>query len=386
MAAEDRPIYLDHNATTPLLPEVLEAMLPFLADHHGNPSSSHAYGKRARVAVDTAREEVADLIGCSPAEVVFTSGGTEANNLAILGTAAVSKRRSLVTSAVEHPATTAPCADLQRRGWDLKVLPVSADGVTSLDGVPTMTGEDAALLTVILAQNETGTLQPLPRLSEWAHERGALVHTDAAQAVGKIPVRIDRLGVDLLSIAGHKLYAPKGIGALFVRRGVRLEPVLRGAGQEQGLRPGTENVASIVGLGAACAAAGRDLEAEARRQTRLRDALWHRIQAAIPGMRRNGHPTAVLPNTLNISFPGLSGAGVLVAAPEIAAATGSACHEGDPTPSPALLAMGLDAATALGAVRVSLGRETTPEHVERAADALIAAYHRERAHRVVEPG
>ena len=214
----------------------------------------------------------------------------------------------------------------------------------------------------------------MPRLSDWAHQRGALVHTDAAQAVGKVPVRVDRLGVDLLSIAGHKLYAPKGVGALYVRRGVRLEPVLRGAGQEQGRRPGTENVASIVGLGAAAAAAGRDLEAEARRQSRLRDDLWQRLRAAIPGMRRNGHPAEVLPNTLNVSFPGVAGGAVLDAAPEIAAATGSACHEGDPAPSPVLPAMGLDAATALGAVRLSLGRGTTSEQIERAAEALVAAY------------
>jgi cysteine desulfurase len=374
LAEGDRPIYLDHNATTPLLPEVLEAMLPYLSTHHGNPSSSHAYGNRARAAVAAAREQVADLIGCSPSEVLFTSGGTEANNLAILGAAAASLRRGLVTSAVEHPATAEPCAYLQRFGWEVTTLPVDGDGVISLDPAPA--GTDAALLTVILAQNEIGTLQPVPRLSDWAHERGALVHTDAAQAVGKVPVRVDRLGVDLLSIAGHKLYAPKGVGALFVRRGVRLEPVLRGAGQEQGLRPGTENVASILGLGVACAAAARDLEAEGPRQRRLRDVLWQRLQEAIPGMRRNGHPTEVLPNTLNVSFPGVAGSAVLDAAPGVAAATGSACHEGDPAPSPVLTAMRLDDDAALGAVRLSLGRGTTSEQIEIAAEALVAAYRR----------
>jgi cysteine desulfurase len=372
MAAEDRPIYLDHNATTPLLPEVLEAMLPYLSTHHGNPSSSHPYGNRARAAVATAREQVADLIGCSPAEILFTSGGTEANNLAILGVAAASPRRGLVTSAVEHPATAEPCAYLQAFGWEVATLPVDGDGVISLDQAPA--GENAALLTLILAQNETGTLQPVPRLSDWAHERGGLVHTDAAQAVGKVPVRVDDLGADLLSIAGHKLYAPKGVGALYVRKGVRLEPVLRGAGQEQGLRPGTENVASIVALGAAAAAAARDLDAESSRQRGLRDDLWQRLQEAIPGMRRNGHPTVVLPNTLNISFPGVTGSAVLTAAPGVAAATGSACHAGDPAPSPVLTAMGLDAATALGAVRLSLGRGTTPEQIEMAAETLVAGY------------
>ena len=375
MDADDRPIYLDHNATTPLLPEVLEAMLPFLAGPPGNPSSSHAYGKHARLAVDTAREQVAVLIGTSPEEIVFTSGGTEANNLAILGTAAALPRRRIVTSAVEHPATAEPCAHLARQGWTVVVLPVDAAGVVALDRAPLPLAEDAALLTVILAQNETGTLQPLQRLTAWAHESRAVVHTDAAQAVGKVPVQVDRLGVDLLSIAGHKLYAPKGIGALYVRRGTRLEPVLRGAGQEHGLRPGTENVAAIVGLGAACAVAARDLEAEAARQSRLRDDLWQRLGAAIPGMRRNGHPAEVLPNTLNVSFPGVAGSAVLDAAPGIAAATGSACHEGDPAPSPVLRAMGVDSAIARGAVRLSLGRGTTAAQVEAAAAALLAAYH-----------
>jgi cysteine desulfurase len=305
---------------------------------------------------------------------VFTSGGTEANNLAILGTASVSARRRLVTSTVEHPATAEPCAHLRRRGWSLAVLPVDADGVISLDGTAPGYGADAALLTVILAQNETGTLQPVARLAAWAHEQGALVHTDAAQAVGKVPVHVDRLGVDLLSIAGHKLYAPKGVGALYVRRGVRLDSVLRGAGQEQGRRPGTENVAAIVGLGAAAAAAARDLSLEAGRQGRLRNDLWERLRAAIPGVRRNGHPGEVLPNTLNISFPGVIGSAVLEAAPAIAAATGSACHEGDPAPSPVLTAMGLDARTAMGAVRLSLGRGTTPTAVLEAAEALITAF------------
>jgi len=370
------PIYLDHNATTPLLPEVLEAMLPFLRDHHGNPSSSHSFGTRAHAAVEAAREQVAALLGCSPPEIVFTSGGTEANNLAIRGTAATSPRRGLATSAVEHPATAEPCAYLQRRGWDLTVIPVDGEGVADLGRVLPAAAPGLALLTVIMAQNETGTLQPVRRLANWAHDRGAVVHTDAAQAVGKIPTQVNELGVDLLSIAGHKLYAPKGIGALYVRRGLRLEPVLRGAGQERGLRPGTENVASIVGLGVACAAAARDLDAEAGRQRALRDDLWQRLHAAILGIRRNSHLLEVLPNTLNVSFPSVTGSAVLAAAPLVAAATGSACHEGDPAPSPVLAAMGLDAATALGAVRLSLGRGTTATQVEAAAAALVAAYYR----------
>jgi cysteine desulfurase len=386
LAEDDHPIYLDHNATTPLLPAVLETMLPFLSTHHGNPSSSHVYGKQARLAVDTAREQVAQLIGCSAAEVVFTSGGTEANNLAILGTAGVSARRRIVTSAVEHPATTEPCAHLERNGWTVEPLPVDAACVVSLDRAPVSAGQGVALLSVILAQNETGTLQPLPRLSDWAHERGALAHTDAAQAVGKVPIRVDQLGVDLLSVAGHKMYAPKGVGALYVRQGVRLEPVLRGAGQERGMRPGTENVASIVGLGAACARAGWDLETEAQRQSGLRDGLWQILRAAIPGIRRNGHPAEVLPNTLNVSFPGVTGAQVLAAAPQIAAATGSACHEGVPDPSSVLLAMGLGPAVAQGAIRLTLGRSTTPAQIETAAAALITGYRQVLARRGGGPG
>jgi len=371
---ETEPIYLDHNATTPLLPEVLEAMLPFLTTHHGNPSSSHAPGKRARSAVDAAREEVAALIGALPAEVVFTSGGTEANNLAILGVAAAAARRAVVTTVVEHPATAEPCAWLNREGWRVDRLQVDGDCLVSLDEAAALLDDGPALLTVILAQNETGTLQPVRELAEIARARGAVTHADAAQALGKVPLRVDELGIDLLSIAGHKMYAPKGVGALYVRRGVRLGPVLRGAGQEQGRRPGTENVASIVGLGAACRRAGADLEAEAARQARERDRLWERLRAAIPGLRRNGHPRRVLPNTLNISFPGVGGSSVLAATPRVAATTGSACHEEDPSPSEVLLAMGLEPAIALGSVRLSLGRGSTSAVVDAAAAALIEGY------------
>jgi cysteine desulfurase len=233
---------------------------------------------------------------------------------------------------------------------------------------------DTALVTVMLAQNETGTLMPISGLSGLAHERGALIHTDAAQAVGKIPTRVNDLGIDLLSIAGHKLYAPKGVGALFVRRGVPIAPVLVGAGHERGLRPGTENVPLIVGLGAACALATADLEREAERQRKLRDALWDALREGIPGVRLNGHPTECLPNTLNVSFPGVRGGAVLAAAPEIAASTGSACHEGGEVASSVLLAMGIDAELALGAVRLSFGRSTTFEQVSVVGAALIRAH------------
>lgn len=370
------PIYLDHNATTPVHPAVLEAMLPYLGEQFGNPSSGHVVGRRAKEAVERARGQVASLLGCRPEEVVFTSGGTEANNLAILGVVdPASGRRHVVTSTVEHPATARPCERLERQGVEVTRLPVDAAGRVEVGAARAAVRADTGLVTVMLAQNETGALMPVAELAAVAHGRGALVHTDAAQAVGKLPVRVDELGVDLLSVAGHKLYAPKGVGALYARSGVRVSPVLLGAGHERGVRPGTENVASIVGLGAACALAETTLATEAARQCELRDRLWAALQAAVPGIRLNGHPTERLPNTLNVSFPGARGSAVLAAAPEVAASTGSACHEGGERPSTVLTAMGLDATTALGAVRLSLGRSTTREQVDRAAHALLRAWH-----------
>jgi cysteine desulfurase len=368
------PIYLDHNATTPILPEVVEAMLPYLREHFGNPSSSHIYGQRARLGVERAREQVAALLGSEPDEIVFVAGGTEANNLAIRGVAEHTTRRHIVTSSVEHPATAQPCATLERRGFEVSRVAVDQHGQVPVEAVRPCVRGDTALVTVMLAQNETGTLMPVSGLARLAHEQGALVHTDAAQAVGKIPTRVDELGVDLLSVAGHKLYAPKGIGALYVRRGTKLTPLVLGAGHERGFRPGTENVPFIVGLGAACEIARRDLDVEPKRQRELRDELWERLRAAIPGLRLNGHPMDRLPNTLNVSFPRVRGSAVLAAAPEIAASTGSACHEGGETASAVLLDMGLEPAVALGAVRLSIGRSTTRAEIGLAVQALVRAH------------
>jgi cysteine desulfurase len=371
----ETPIYLDHNATTPVHPAVLEAMLPYLREHFGNPSSGHIYGQRARAAVERAREQVASLLACHPDEIIFTSGGTEANNLAIRGVLErASQRRHIATSTVEHPATTRPCELLERHGVEVTRLPADGFGCVHVDEARPFVRSDTALVTIMLAQNEVGTLMPVAELAGLAHERGALIHTDAAQAVGKVPVRIDELAVDLLSVAGHKLYAPKGVGALFVRRGTPLAPVLVGAGHERGLRPGTENVPFIVGLGTACELAAEDLHGEADRQRALRDELWEALRAAIPAITLNGHPAQRLPNTLNVSFPGVRGSAVLAAAPELAASTGSACHEGDEVASPVLLAMGIAAARALGAVRLSLGRTTTRDQVDQAARALTRAF------------
>jgi cysteine desulfurase len=375
MAVTTDPIYLDYNATTPLLPEVVEALLPYLREHFGNPSSGHVFGRRAHEAVERARAELAALLGCQPDEVVFTSGGTEANNLAIRGvTELAGACRHVVTSTVEHPATAQPCAWLERHGFEVTRVPVDAHGRVPPDAVRPLVRGDTALVTLMLAQNEIGTLMPIREIARLAHRHGAVVHTDAAQAVGKIPVRVDELEVDLLSVAGHKLYAPKGVGALYVRRGTRLAPLVRGAGHERGLRPGTENVPFVVALGRAAALARAGLATEAARQQALRDELWQRLAAAVPGLRLNGHPSERLPNTLNVAFPGVRGSAVLAAAPELAASTGSACHEGGETASAVHTAMGLDAATALGAVRLSLGRGTTSEQVVTAAQALARAW------------
>jgi cysteine desulfurase len=369
------PIYLDHNATTPVLPEVRDAMGPYLAGRFGNPSSGHPFGRAAREAVERARQQVAGLLSCEPEEIVFTSGGTEANNLAIRGVAeARPERRHVLTSAVEHPAVSAPCAWLEGHGWRVTRTGVDAEGRVRPSDVGAALDDETALVTVMHANNETGVVQPIAAIAAAARSRGAISHTDAAQSVGKIPVEVPRLGVDLLSVAGHKLYAPKGVGALYVRRGTPIRPFVLGAGHERGLRPGTENVASIVGLGAACERARDDVAAESARLQRLRQDLWERLRAAVPGLALNGHPTDRLPNTLSVRFPNVLGTAVLAAAPAVAASTGSACHEGLESAPGVIVAMGVPASEALGTVRLSLGRTTTAEEVEVAAGALGEAW------------
>jgi len=372
------PIYLDHNATTPLLPEVVDAMLPFLREHFGNPSSTHPYGVRARKAVALAREQVAAVLGCDPEEILFTSGGTEANNLAIRGAMdALERKGRLVTTTIEHPATARPCAFLERQGFAVTRLGVDADGRARLDQARDAIRTDTALVTVMHSNNETGVLQPVADLAQLAHASGAVVHTDAAQSIGKVPVRVRELEVDLLSVAGHKLYAPKGVGALYVRRGTPLTPVVLGASHERGLRPGTENVASIVGLGVACERVTRDLQATAARMRTRRDLLWNRLASDVPGLALNGHRELRLPNTLNVRFPGASGTAVLEGASGIAASTGSACHEGHESASAVILAMGVPPQQAVGSVRLTLGRGTTEDAVLRGAEALVRSW---RAH------
>lgn len=378
MAVKPKPVvYLDHNATTPVLPQVLEAMLPYLRQRYGNPSSTHLLGREAADAVATARAQVAALVGCQPQEVVFTSGGTESNNLAIRGSTAAAPpgRRRIVTSAVEHPATVQPLAQLHAEGWQVTTVPVTTTGHLDTTRLASAMGPDVALATVMLAQNETGAVMPVAQLGAAARAFGVLTHTDAAQAVGKIPIDVAALGVDLMSIAGHKCYAPKGVGALYVRHGTVVAPLLRGASQEHGMRPGTENVAGIVGLGAACTILARDLAAEAKRVSGLRELLWTRLSHAVPRLIRLTPLERVVPNTLLVAFPDVSGAQVLAGCPTVAAATGSACHSGREEPSGAVLAMGVHPAAAAGIVRLSLGRETTAADVERAAAALARTVH-----------
>lgn len=376
------PIYLDYNATTPLDPAVIDAMLPYLRAHFGNPSSAHPYGKSAHAAVDQARQQVADLLGARPDEIVFTGGGSEASNHALKGVVFAklhgifgrwAKGAHIITSAVEHPATLKPCEFLQRLGCRVTILPVDRFGLVDPDAVRRAIDRSTTLISIMHANNEVGTLQPIREISSIARERGVLVHTDAAQSLGKLSVNVTELGVDLLTVAGHKLYAPKGIGVLYVRQGVKLEPLIHGAGHEGGRRAGTENVPCIVALGKACELARQSLPAATERLRRLRDRLWERLRAAL-GERivLNGHPEKRLPNTLSVNFVGHVGAELLQAVPQVAASTGSACHEGQVCLSPVLQAMGVPSEMGRGAVRLSVGRFTTEEEVDRAAEALAA--------------
>lgn len=369
-----QPIYLDYNATTPIDPAVADAMEPYLREHFGNPSSDHVYGYRARSAVNDARERLAALLQVEPDEVVFTGGGSEANNLAIKGIAYTRRDRGnhIITSAVEHPAVINTLHYLQQEGYRVTVLPVDPNGQVDVGQVADAITPETILISIMHANNEVGTTQPIRAIAEIAHARNVLVHTDAAQSVGKIPVVVPDLGADLLTVAGHKLYAPKGVGTLIVRRGLRLEPLIHGAGHEGGYRAGTENVPYLVGLGQAATLAASRLPEYQQRVGALRDALHHRILEGIPSALLNGHPVERLPNTLNMSFPGVN-AGALLAAirDQVACSTGSACHAGHASPSGVLLAMGRDEGLASAALRLSLGWGTTMDEVRTAAAAIV---------------
>ncbi|MCZ6883031.1 MAG: cysteine desulfurase family protein [Gammaproteobacteria bacterium] len=371
------PIYLDYNATTPVDPLVADAIEPYLHQHFGNPSSTHVYGRNAHQAVERAREQVALLIGAHTDEIVFTGCATEANNLAIRGVARAlrDQGRHLITSAVEHPAVEQPFAGLSGDGWEVTVIPVDIYGRVDPAQLSDALRDDTVLVSIMHANNEVGTIQPVEEIAAITNPRGILLHTDAAQSAGKIPVSVDDLGVDLLCLAGHKFYATKGVGVLYVRRGTALQPVLVGAGHEAGLRPGTENVPAIAGLGEAARIARQHKPGQIQQLRRLRDQLHTRLAEAIPGLQLNGHPEQRLPNTLNLSFPGVDGRDLLAhAAAEVAASVGSACHEESDLVSGVLGAMGIEAERARGAVRLSIGTPTTEVEIERVARALIAAW------------
>ncbi len=377
-----KPIYLDYNATTPIAREVAQAMEPFLYEHFGNPSSSHPYGLVTKRAVQEARAQVAALLGCQPAEIIFTSGGTESNNYAIKGVALASQERQhVITSAVEHPAVTEVCTWLEGQGFRITILPVDEYGLVNPADLERAIRPDTALVTVMLANNEIGTLQPITELAAIAHQHGALLHTDAAQAVGKIPVDVQSLGVDLLSVAGHKLYAPKGVGALYVRQGIQLDQLMHGAGHEGGRRPGTESVLQIVGLGQACHVAQRDMEKNAAHFQAMRDRLHTSTLCELgqETVRLNGHPEKRLPNTLSLSFRNVE-ANVLLAEinEQVAASAGAACHSDEVRLSATLRAIKAPLDWAMGTVRFSVGRATTAEDVDRVVEVVSRAV-RERS-------
>jgi cysteine desulfurase len=366
-------IYLDYNATSPIAPEVTEALLPFLREHWGNPSSTHVYGQRAKQGVVTAREQVAAMLKAEVGEIIFTSGGTESNNHALRGILelAPSSRRKLVISAVEHPAITNVADYLARiHGVEVAILPVDREGVVDLAVAAQFIDQKTALVSIMHANNETGALQPIAQLAELAHAQGALMHTDAAQSVGKVPVHVDALGVDLLSIAGHTLYAPKGIGALYIRKGASIAPFMIGAAHESGRRAGTENVPYMVGLGEAARLVEDNLAEEMARLGALRDRFETGLREVFPALHINGPLNNRLPNTAHVSFVGLSGAMILEATPQVAASTGAACKSGGTEPSGVLAAMGATGKQTMGAVRFSLGRYTRAEDIEGALLAL----------------
>ena len=372
------PIYLDYNATTPIDPFVAQAMRPFLEGGFGNPSSAHRFGTEARKAVEAARSSLATLIGAKPEDIVFTSGGSEANNFAIKGAALARRERGrhVIASAVEHPAVIEVLHWLESQGFRTSLLPVDAYGMVDPADLERAIAPDTILVSVMHANNEVGTIEPIAELAAIARRSGILFHCDAAQSLGKIPVDVGELGIDFLSMAGHKLYAPKGVGALYIKPGTRLEKFVHGAGHEHGLRAGTENVLGIVGLGAAAELARRELEPRSRRAKELRDLLWARLSEAIPGLRLNGHPEKRLPNTLSVGFPGIEADTLLTELEGVAASAGAACHAESVEISPVLTAMGVPIEYAMGTVRFSTGAYLTEAEVEEAAREVIAAARR----------
>ena len=368
-------IYLDYAATTPLRPEVRAAMEPYLSpDGFGNPSSLHADGQRAKRALDTARDVVADALGCQFSEISFTSGGTESDNAALVGVMLANKSRGnhFITTSIEHEAVTETARFLEMLGFRVTTLPVDELGTVSPQSVGDALTDETVLVSVMHANNEVGTIQPLREIADVVHARGAFLHSDAVQTFGQLPVTVDALGADLLTLSAHKIYGPKGAGALYVRSGIAIEPLLHGGGQERQRRAGTENVPAVAGFGEAVRLLLPERAAEAARLTTLRDGFWAALSSAIPSIVLNGHPTNRLPNNLNISLPGLDAETLLLSLDRagVSASSGSACTSGSIEPSHVLSAMGLPEARLKSALRLTLGRGTTPEEVDRVVEIL----------------
>jgi cysteine desulfurase len=367
-------IYLDNNASTPVDPEVSDAVYSALRLNFGNPSSGHETGLRARGAVEKARAQVADLIGVSPEEIFFTSGGTESNNLAILGSAGDGGKGHVITSAIEHPSVLNPCRHLEARGFEVSFMGVNRDGRLDVEEVRKEIRKDTILISVMHANNETGVLQPIEEIGRLAREWGIPFHTDAAQTVGKMTISAGKLNADMMTIVSHKFYGPKGVGALYIRKGLSVKPILFGAGHERGLRPGTENVPGIVGLGKTCEMARFYTNERSSHMKKLADMLFRGLKEGIEGIRLNGHETLRLPNTLNISVPGVDSIDLLEKIKDrVAATAGSACHSGRKNPSPVLTAMGTPAAEALSSIRLSTGKDNTEEEIREAIGVIVDA-------------
>ncbi len=370
-----KPVYLDYNATTPIDPEVLEAMRPYLEEHFGNPSSTHWYGAQTKDAVEKARSQVADLLNCRPGEIIFTGSGTESNNCAIKGTAFAHAGRGnhLIISSIEHAAVTEVCRYLETRGFPLSYIPVDEAGIINLSALEKTIMPETILISVMHANNEVGTVQPIEEITALARKRGIIVHTDAAQSVGKTKTDVKELGADLLSIAGHKLYAPKGIGALYIREGTDIEKFMHGAGHERNMRAGTENVPYIVGLGKACEIAKRDLEKNISHMKTMCNRLFEGLQKKLGDIRLNGHPEKRIPNTLSVGFPNIDATFLLSEMTDVAASAGSACHAGSTSISGVLGAMGVPQKYAMGTIRLSVGKMTTEKEIDRAVENICGA-------------
>lgn len=375
------PIYLDYNATTPIDPRVADAMMPFLQEHFGNPSSSHIYGRRTHQAIQVARQEIAQMLGCQSQEVLLTSGGTESNNTVIKGVAErrADKGKHIITSAIEHPAVEEPCRWLETKGWQITRVGVDSYGRIDPEEVQAALTDETVLISIMHANNEVGTIQPIETLCALAKQTQTWVHTDASQSIGKVPIDVADLGVDFLTLAGHKFYAHKGVGALYCKEGRALPSFMHGAGHESGRRAGTENVLQVVGLGAAAALVHQELHRDKEHSRQLRDRLWQRLKEGLDDIQVHGHPDHRLPNTLHVGVKGITGGDFVKQVQEqVALSAGSACHAHEVSISSVLKAMQIDPAFAIGSLRLSVGRMSTEEDIEQAADVLIQAIHETR--------